>query len=87
MCNKDNMWEIIGYVKASYSRNKILIELGDDIKMPSQIAKATGIRPTQVSSALTSLKKEGLIECLNDSAKKGRLYRNTDLGLEILKYL
>jgi hypothetical protein len=29
----------------------------------------------------------GLLAYLNEDARKGRLYKNTELGLEILKYI
>ena len=31
--------------------------------------------------------ENGLVVCLNENAHKGRLYKNTDLALKILKYL
>lgn len=55
--------------------------------MPSEIAKTTGLRTTQVSNALSDLKEKELVICMNESAKKGRLYQNTELGLEILERL
>jgi len=33
------------------------------------------------------LKKQGLVICINEKVKKGRLYQNTDLAKEVLKYL
>ena len=53
--------------------------------MPSEIARETGFRITQISNALHDLKEKKLVYCLNEEAKKGRLYRNTELGLEVLK--
>ena len=53
--------------------------------MPSEIAKQTGLRTTQISNALRDLKERDLVVCLNETARKGRIYQNTPLGLEILK--
>ena len=51
------------------------------------IAEEVGLRTNHVSNVLKELKKEGIVVCLNEEAKKGRLYKNTDLGIEILKYV
>ena len=42
-----------------------------------------------MSKVLKELKDAGVAECINEEARKGRLYRLTDLGEEIvgnLKY-
>lgn len=59
----------------------------DDVKMPSQIAKETGIRPNHISKVLRELKDSGVAECINEEAKRGRLYRLTDMGEDIRKNL
>ena len=41
----------------------------------------------EVSSALNDLKSKKLVICLNENAKKGRLYKTTKLGLKILEIL
>ena len=82
---EDEIWELIGYVKVSPIRMKTLKSLKTDFLMPSEIAKTTGLRTTQISSALSDLKERNLVVCKNESAKKGRIYQNTSLGLEILK--
>ena len=53
--------------------------------MPSEIAKENDIKTSQVSSALSDLKEKSLVICVNEEVRKGRLYKCTDLGLEILK--
>lgn len=80
-------WEIIGFIKVSATRYNILKTIGDDFLMPSEIAKYTGLRITQVSNALHDLKEKDLVYCLNEDVSKGRLYRNTPLGLEILEMI
>ena len=82
-------FELLGYVKVSINRTKTMQTLGTDIKIPSEIAKESDIRTSQVSGSLADLKKEkvGLVICLNEEARKGRLYKCTDIGLEIIKYL
>ena len=80
-------FELLGYVKVSINRTKTMQTLGTDIKIPSEIAKESDIRTSQVSGSLADLKKVGLVICLNEEARKGRLYKCTDTSLEIIKYL
>ena len=87
MANNDELWEKIGFVKVSENRYMILKTLDTHFLMPSEIAKKTGLTPSQVSTLLHDLKKENLVQCKNEKFKKGRLYLNTKLGLEILKIL
>ena len=79
------IWELIGYVKISPIRMKTLKSLKTEFLMPSEIARTTGLRTTQISNALSDLKEKNLVICMNETAKKGRIYQNTPLGLEILK--
>ena len=81
------MWELIGFIKISPIRLKTLKSLKSDFLMPSEIAKITGFRTTQISNTLQDLKDKNLVECMNESAHKGRIYQNTELGLAILKIL
>ena len=83
----EEMWEIIGYIKVSAIRLKILKSLKDSFMMPSEIARMTGYRTTQISNSLRDMKERKLVQCLNEDAKKGRIYQNTELGLMILKVL
>lgn len=85
--DEEHTWEIIGFIKVSPSRYKTIKTLNDEYKMPSEIAKETNLRPTQVSNALNDLKSKQLVVCLNENAKKGRLYKTTKLGLKILELL
>ena len=77
----------LSLVKASQYRWKILKTIGDGIKMPSEIAKEVKIRLNHVSMFLKDLKKNGLVECLNEGSKKGRLYQLTKLGKDVITKL
>ena len=79
--------QLLGYVKASSYRKKVLKSLYSDLKTPSEIESETKIRINHVSNILIQLKEKQLVECLNEEAKKGRLYQTTELGNEISKYL
>lgn len=81
------MWEIIGFIKVSSIRLETLKSLKTSFLMPSEIARITGYRTTQISKALHDLKEKELVICMNEEARKGRIYQNTDLGLAILKIL
>ena len=70
----------VDYVKKSQYRSKILKSLEDDVKMPSQIAKDTGIVQNHISNSLRQLKEHELVECINPEVRKCRLYRLTDKG-------
>ena len=85
--NEIDFFYILGFVKASKLRLKVLEAIGTEALMPSEISAQTDIRTSQVSSALSDLKDKGLVICMNDKMRKGRLYRCTSQGFEVLKYL
>ena len=85
--NNDEIFQLVGYVMASEYRTNILKSIGENIKIPSAIAEDIGLRTNHVSNVLKNLKEANLVVCLNEDARKGRLYKNTDLGLEVLKFL
>ena len=82
-----NIWELIGFIKVSQARYNCIKSIGNDYKMPTEIVKETGMRITQISNALHDLKDKGIVICLNESTVKGRLYQNTELGIQILEEL
>lgn len=75
----------VDYVKRSQYRSKILKSVSDDVKMPSQIAKDTGIVQNHISNSLRQLKEHELVECINPEVRKGRIYRLTEKGDELIK--
>jgi predicted transcriptional regulator len=85
--NDDELFKLVGYVMASDYRKNIIKSIGNDIKIPSVIAEEIGLRTNHVSNVLNDLKTKNIVVCLNEEARKGRLYKNTDLGLTILKYI
>lgn len=85
--DEKELYSALGFIKVSRYRSQTLKALGNAIMMPSEIARATGFKTSQVSTALTDLKARGLVVCLNEEARKGRLYRCCDSGLEIIKHL
>jgi len=82
-----NMVSILGYVKTSEYRKKTLLELTKGYRIPSEIAKTTDIRVTHISRSLKHLKEKGLVECLNEQDKRGRVYKLTEKGKIIVENL
>lgn len=76
--------DTLEFVQKSKYRQNVLKALEEDVIMPKQIAKRSGIKVNHVSKVLSELKSKELIELINPEARKGRLYRLTSLGDEIL---
>ena len=83
----DELLSEIGYVQISSYRLKVMKSLEDEVKIPSQISKDSDIRQNHISNVLRQLKEHELVECINPEVKKGRLYRLTDTGNEVVKKL
>lgn len=83
----DEMLAEISYVQISTYRTKAMKALEDDVKIPSVIAKDSGIRTNHISKVLAELKAHELVECINPEVRKGRLYRHTEKGDQIVKNL
>ena len=84
---EDEIWDIIGFLKISQARYKTLQTLNSDYLMPTEISKKAKLTNSQVSNALHDLKKKKLVRCMNEHARKGRVYQATSIGLEILEIL
>lgn len=61
--------------------------LDGEVLIPSQIAKNSGIRTNHISKVLSELKAHELVECINPEVRKGRLYRLTETGEDVVKNL
>ncbi|WP_367270523.1 transcriptional regulator [uncultured Methanobrevibacter sp.] len=79
--------KLVKYVKKSSYRLKVLKTLGNDAKMPKEIANDSGILPNHISNVLRQLKDKEIVECINPEVRKGRLYRLSDNGLDVLEEL
>lgn len=86
MCD-DEIWSLVGWVKVSPNKTKIIKALDENILTPTEIGKITGLRTHQVSMNLQYMKEKNIVVCLTENNRKGRLYKNTELGLKILKKL
>lgn len=80
-------WELIGKIKSSEWRLKVLRILEKDIKLPSELAKEANISSSHISEVIKDLEKMKLVECKNPKLRKGKIYSITKLGKEILEEL
>lgn len=87
MNKSENLLEEIEFVKKSGYKIKILKSLNNGVKIPTAIAKDTGILTNHISTILGRLKEHDLIECINPEVRKGRLYRLTDKGKKVVEKL
>ena len=81
----DEILTKISYVEISSYRKKVMKSLDGEVLIPTQIARNSEIRPNHISKVLSELKAHELVECINPEVRKGRLYRLTDKGDEIVK--
>ena len=80
----DELLKLTSYVQISKYREKTLKSIGDDVKIHTNIARDSGIKTNHISKVLRKLKSKEIVECINEEARKGRLYRLTDTGKEVL---
>lgn len=86
MSQKDEeLLKLTSYVEISKYREKTLKSIGNNVKIPTNIAKDSNIRTNHISKVLSELKSKEIVECINEEARKGRLYRLTDTGKEVLE--
>ncbi|MDO5849099.1 MAG: transcriptional regulator [Methanobrevibacter sp.] len=82
---EDELLKLTSYVQISKYREKTVKSIGDNVKIPTNIAKDSGIRTNHISKVLSELKGKEIVECINEEARKGRLYRLTNTGKEVLE--
>ena len=88
MINEDDeLLKLTSYVKISKYREKTVKSIGDAVKIPTHIAKDSGIRTNHISKVLSELKGKEIVECINEEDRKGRLYRLTPTGKNILEQI
>lgn len=87
MCSDEQLLELVAYIKASEHRQNIIKYLGDELKTPSEIGNELNIRTNHISNLLADLRKHDVVLCATPNVRKGRLYKLTNTGKEILKYL
>jgi predicted transcriptional regulator len=83
----DDTLKKFAYVNISSYRTRTVKTLENENKTPTQIANDTDIRVNHISKVLRELKECGVAECINESKRKNRIYRLTNIGQDIVGYL
>ena len=81
------MGEMIDYINNLKYRATIIKSLSIYAKFPLLISKDTNIPQNQVSAVLKQLMDKRLVELINPEDRKGRLYKITNYGEEVLSKL
>ena len=81
----DEMLTEISYVQISKYRTKVMKSLDGEVKIPTDIANDSEIRTNHISKVLSELKAHELVECINPEVRKGRLYRLTEKGCNVIE--
>lgn len=80
-------YEALSVVKASRHRTRVIEELADGPKIPSEMSDDEN-QISRTSEALSDLEEQGLVELIVDeNTVRGRLYALTEDGEEILEML
>lgn len=87
MRDDENFLELVSYVKASNHRTNIVKFLQYDLKTPKEIGKELNIRTNHISNLLADLRKKDIVVCATPNVRKGKLYKLTENGHNVLKYL
>jgi len=83
----EEFYKDISFLKAGKYRMKVILDIQDKIKTPKDISKSAEIPMRETSRALGELKKRDIVIVLDESAKKGRLYKLTDKGKEAFEII
>lgn len=75
------------FVEISTYRTKVFESIGQGPKIPTAIAKDTGLRVNHISNTLRELKERELVKCINEECRKGRVYKLTHKGEGLMHYL
>lgn len=76
----------VSLYRSSEYRQKVLSCLNGGTMTPSEISNAVNLRLNHVSMVLTGLREAGLVKCLNEQSKRGRLYELTALGRKVVAH-
>ena len=60
--------------------------LDGNLKIPSTLARNSGIRTNNISKILSKLKVHELVECINPEVRKGRSYRLTETDKDVVNH-
>ena len=76
------------YVTIAPNRGKMLKEFKDeDTLTPTEISRRLGLHRNTVSHSLRKLKERGYVYVINPEFSRPRLYRLTEKGKDIIRFL
>lgn len=87
MNSDEQFFELLAYVKASSHRVNIIKYIDYNLRTPREISDALNIRTNHISNLLADLREHDLVVCITPNVRKGRLYKLTDNGNRVLKYI
>jgi DNA-binding HxlR family transcriptional regulator len=76
--------DLIEYVLRSSYRMRVITAIGDGVVMPHQIAQKSSVLNNHISTTLRQLREHGIVELINPEMPRGRLYRLSNKGKEVL---
>jgi len=79
-----SMWKEVSFVTASKARSRILKELDNKIRTPTQLSRELKMPLSTVSLSLKQLLEDGLINCLTPTRRKAKLYEISEIGKKVL---
>lgn len=85
--NNNEIIILVEYIKISPNREKVIKALDGNILKPSDISKRINIHINTVSKSLKQLKEHDLVYLLNPDTKRGRLYKLTEKGNNVLSHM
>jgi len=77
-------WNSISFVMSGKLRFRILIELKNSQKTPSNLASSLKVPRSHISKTLKELEDRDLIVCLTPERRKMKFYTITNKGKKIL---
>ncbi len=80
-------WNTVSFVMSGKPRIRIMIELKNGQKTPSELAAILKIPRSHVSKTIKELEEKDLIKCLTPDRRKTKFYTISDQGKEILSYI
>ncbi len=78
-------WNLLGFIKASQYRQKVLIALDEGKKTPKELKDETGLYMSHISHTLKELTDKKLVICLTPKLYRGKLYSLTELGISLVR--
>lgn len=88
MISREEKLGLAAYVITSSYRERALIVLNEnEVMTPKYIAKNCNVLANHISLTLKQLKIRGLVVCINPEVRKGRLYKITPLGRDVLELI